>query len=208
MTNAKYLFDNWITLNAPNSPTAIALSAQKEQSVDATLYAAKSISGVTSFDDLFKSDDSISIGLNNIANAMLPPNQYFIVTGISFQYAVAAGTSTTNVKEADYNTVLPAELLNGEISIASNKKPVLEKIAISKFDVADNYIAVGDTNAAAGTAVTYTLRAVGRVGYYELECPKMLKPQEQIEVKIKLTKAAATNAAVRIVLHGVTNVTN
>lgn len=207
MKNAKYLYDTWMQNFAANTPAGIALASQNEQTIDATLYAAKSINAATSIDTIFATDDSLATALTNVANAQLPANQYFMITAIQVLYAVAAGTTATNVKEADYSTVIPAEILAGELSITTNKKPLVDKLSLYKFDTADNYVATGDTNASAATPVTYTMVGRGNVGYYELECPKMIKPQEVIEVKMKFAKAAASNAAIKVIFHGVTNIT-
>lgn len=208
--NPKFLFDQWIQKHAdvyPQINAALYGANPTQQVVDHILYAAKSVSGVSTFDDLVKTDDSLAVGLTNIAQAQLPANQFFMLTGISIQYAVAAGTTADNVKAADYKNILPAAIRNGETSIAVNKKPILDKILSEVFATAGEWKSTGDTNAAAGTAVTYTMGAGGVVGYYELDNPKMIEPQQLIEIKMKFAAAAASNAALRIQFHGATNVT-
>jgi len=209
--NAKALFDAYMhEANAVGSVNANLYKSlyidRTSQTVDAIIFAAKSASASTSFDQLFATDDSLSVGTVNISNAQLPVNTYFMCTAISLQYGVAGGVLPQNVKETDFN-LLPAEIRNGEFSLSMNKKPILEKTLCEIFDHADNYIAVGDTNAAAATPVTYTLQGRGDVCRYELNSPKMLLPQELLEVKLKFVKALAANAAVKIILHGATNVT-
>lgn len=209
-TNSKYLFDKWFEKfgeTPEHQSVKQKLENKNNQVVDHVLYARKSVSGASSFDDMLKTDDTFSHGLTNISGAQLPVDTYFMCTAIGLRYAVAAGTTTSNVKEADYNNIAPLEVLNGEVSIAVDKKPILEKTSSIIFDAADHFVAVGDTNAAAGTAVTYTVKGVGNVGLHVLENPKMIVPQKLIEVKLKFAKALATNAALEIYFLGSWNVT-
>ena len=84
----------------------------------------------------------------------------------------------------------------------------MEKFSCEAFEAADHFVANADTNAAAGTAVTYTMTGKGHVGYYELENPKWLNPQQVIQVSLKFATAlASANSSLRIVLHGAMNQT-
>lgn len=213
-TNAKALFDLYAQTypEIQASPVYAGLypgpgGIPTQQVVDGSLYANKLVGQVSSFDDLFKTDDTLAVGLTNVANAQLPANTFFLLTAISLQYGVAAGTTTTNTKETTFGLV-PAAIKNGEISISCNKRIVLEKMSCEVFERADHYVAEGDTNASAGTPVTYTMVGKGNVGYYELENPKWLNPQQTIQVALKFASAlASANSNVRIVLHGAMNQT-
>lgn len=171
----------------------------------ASIYAAKSISERSSFDDLFKSDDDISVGLSSLSNGKPEASSYFLCTAIMLQYAVAAGTTDDNVKAARYGLISDI-MRNGEIEILQNKRAIFEKQSMEVFHAADHYMPVGDTNAVAGTPVVYTLEGAGNVGLLVLDTPKWIEPERKLEVNLDFAGAAATNAAVRIIFLGAKNV--
>jgi len=79
------------------------------------------------------------------------------------------------------------------------------------FDNIEQYseVATGDTNAAAGTAVTYTMNKVqAGAGIFELPKPKFLFPQQSISVVLDFCVTTASNDNIKIILHGVENVNN
>jgi hypothetical protein len=174
------------------------------QVVDATIMAAKLVGAVKSFNDLFKSDDQISVGLSSLSDARPPKDMLFLVTHIALLYAVAAGTTEQDVREADYN-LIPTEMRNGTLEIMQNKRVIFQEQEMERFYKADQFAPVGDTNANAGTPITYTMKGVGNVGLVKLENPKFIVPQEELEANMKFAKALPNNAAVKIILFGVRN---
>ena len=175
-----------------------------QQAVDAIIYAAKSVSEKTSFDDLFKSDDKISVGISSLSEGKPSAGEYFLATAIMLQYAVAGGTADADVAKADFG-LIHAYMRNGEIKIVQNNREILPAQSCEIFQGADHYEAIGDTNAAAGTPVTNTMMGVGHVGLYELANPKWIYPDRKIDVSLKLAAQLPVNAAVRILFIGVKN---
>jgi len=179
-------------------------SVPSQQVVDSTIMAAKSVGAVKSFSDLFKSDDQISIGLSSLSDARPPKDMLFLLTHIALLYAVAAGTTDSDVKEADYN-LIPTEMRNGTLEITQNKRVIFSEQEMEQFYTAIQFVAVGDTNVGSGTPITYSMRGVGHVGLIKLENPKFIVPQEELETNMKFAKALPANAAVKIILFGVRN---
>jgi hypothetical protein len=175
-----------------------------QQAVDAIFYAAKSVSEKSSFDDLFKSDDKISVGLTSLSEGKPSAGEYFLTTGIMLQYAVAKGTSENDVAKANYGLIHPF-IRNGEIKIVQNNREILPAQSCEIFHVADHYEAIGDTNAVAGNPVENMMMGVGHVGHYKLANPKWIFPDRKIDVSLKFTSQLPVNAAIRIIFIGVKN---
>lgn len=189
----------------PDVYQALYGSQPTQQVVDADIYAAKSVGQVKSFSDLFKADDSIAVGLASLANAKPPSNEFFLLTHIAFLYAVAAGTSDANVAAAEYG-LIPSAVRNGTVEITQNQRLILPEQSMERFAVADHYEAVADSNPAAGTAATYTMKGAGKIGVFKLSNPKWIIPDTQLKVNLKFAAALASNAAIKVVFFGAKNV--
>ncbi len=172
---------------------------------EGNIYAAKSISGLASYEDMFKSDDSIREGITNISNGKPANNEPMLVYGISLQSADAGGTTDAHVKAASFGLITDV-MRNGEIEISQNKRTILARQSMESFCIADHVMAVGDSNAAAETPVDYTMKGFGHVGFVELAVPKWVMPNEKLDVNLKFTAPVAANTAFRVILHGIKNV--
>jgi len=171
----------------------------------ATIAVAKSVSERASYDELFKTDDSITVGVSSIPEAMPPKGEGFFFFFIQLQFAIAAGLTKEDVAMADYG-LIHNYMRNGNILITQNGSVILAEQLMEQFYVADNYVAIGDTNPAAGTPATYTMKGIGNVGLVPLETPKWIKQQERIEARLDFTGPLPVNAAIRLVFYGVKNV--
>lgn len=176
-----------------------------QQVVDANILAAKSVGAVSSFSDLFKSDDSIATGLASLANGKPPTDEFFLLTHIAFLYALTASASNTDVAKASYG-IIPDAVRNGSVEITQNKRVIFVEQAMEPFAVAEHYEAVGDTNPAAGTAATFTMKGVGRIGMIKLDNPKWIIPDRQLKVDLNFAVALPALSAIKILLFGVKNV--
>lgn len=192
-------------LNVPSYKNIYdALIANRMQVVDSIIYSAKVAGAVTSFSDLFKPDDVIKIGKSNLNMAVMPANTAFLVTGIALQYSLAAGTTDANLLGSDFGPI-PNAMRYGEITLTAEGRLILDKLNCEVFHGADNAVATGDTNAAAGTAVTYTMERTA-VGIYKLEKPKWIFPNERLAVDLRFAEAlASANSCVKILLFGAKN---
>lgn len=176
---------------------------RSEQVVDATLYAAKTVGAVASFSDLFKRDDAILTGKTNVSQAKVDANTAFLCTAIAIQYSVAAGATDDNVRQATYG-LLHNNMRNGELTVKAGNRPIVEQLSGEVFYSFDAATAIGDTNAAAGTAVTYTMVQPG-IGVYELENPKWIYPNDILSADFKFAGNLDANGAVKIILIGAKN---
>ena len=171
----------------------------------ATIAVAKSVSTRSSFDELFKTDDAITVGISSIPEAMPPKGEGFLCTHMQLQFAIADGVDKEDVTMADFG-LIHNYMRNGNILITQNGSVVLAEQLMEQFYVADNYVAIGDTNPAAGTPATYTMKGIGNVGLIPLDTPKWIKQQERIEARLDFTAPLPLNSAIRLVLYGVKNV--
>jgi len=175
-----------------------------QQAVDATIYAAKSVGAVKTFDDLFKSDDKISVGIASLSEGKPAAGDYFLATHIALQYAVAAGTTDADVKAANFG-LISSLIRNGEIKMSQNNREILPSQSCEIFYAAKQVVVAGDNNVAAGTAIVNTFAGFGDIGLYKLENPKWIYPDRKLDVSLKFADALPANSAVRMIIYGVKN---
>jgi len=138
-------------------------SSKDLQLVDYRYYAAKPIDG-ESYVRMFDLGDNDTVeGISNTPNGKVPASEYFSVRGIRLvaSEVTTAGTAPTlnEIKAADFNSVAPAPVLNGEMTFGIGNVNFFEKMPIS---------------------VTDTRGTDKKVGEYYFDCPKMLKANEKI----------------------------
>jgi len=209
-TNLKRLFDeraDQLRISHPDIWAALGYGGQvpTQQLSVASYYAAKSVSAVASFDDMFKSDDDQSVGMTNLSKGKPEPGEVFLLCALQVQHAAAGGAADSNVKAAAFG-LISTVMRNGEIEITQKNRSIIARQSMEPFYAADNVTPVGDTNAVAGTAITYTMTGFGNIGLVELDTPKWIYPDQKIDVLLKMSGATTANDAVRIVLIGVKNV--
>jgi len=209
LEGAKLAFDarrEIIKGEAPDVYNAIYGDVPTMQVVDHAYVAAKVAGEVTAYYDLFKSDDNIATGLASLSEGKPPAKQFFIITHIMLQYAVAAGTTDAQVAAATYG-IAPSALLNGNFKLEQGSRILIPELPCSIFSNPGNgYTAIGDTNVAAGTAITYTMVSPN-AGLYRLSNPKFIYPQEKLDLSLKFAAAlASANACVKVTVIGAANV--
>lgn len=138
-------------------------SSKDIQLVDYRYYVAKNIDG-ESYVRMFDLGDNDTVeGISNTPNGKVPSGEYFSVRGIRLvaSEVTAAGSALTlnEIKGADFNSVAPAPVLNGEMTFGIGNVNFFEKMPIS---------------------VTDTRGTDKKVGEYYFDCPKMLKSNEKI----------------------------
>ena len=139
--------------------------------------------GKSSIEMLANADDK-TIGLTNLNSRKLDADKYFLVTGIQLLYAVAGGTTSDDIKAADYKTDLPAVIKNGEFTMELGTEVLVPEISVENF------------NEGGSTIVPK--------GFYKLENPKWLKPLQEIKPEFKFAGVAALNSALKFRLIGAT----
>jgi len=210
----KHLFSNWLAeykkrlseLQAADSAVFNDLASGSQQLSVANYYATKCVGAVSSYNDLFKSDDDISVGMTNISSGKPQAGDRFLLCGISVQYVTAAGTAAANTKAAAFG-LINTNMRNGEIEISQNKRMILEKQLMEPFYTSEQVYATADTNPALGTPSAATIAGFGNIGFYELPTPKWIEPERKIDVAMDFAAAmGSANASVRIILWGIKNV--
>ena len=134
---------------------------------DYTLYSIKQVNSKTI--KLFETQDDKEVGLRNIANAKLPKNFVFLVSGIYLLAGVAEDANDKEkVKATNFKSLLsfPA-IANGEFSLKANKKQIIPEGNIIRKFITDN-----NHNTA--------------LGYFKLDNPRLIKDDELIEFVVEL----------------------
>jgi len=143
---------------------------------DYTIYSIKPVGGSKTI-KLFETQDDKEVGLRNIANAKLPKNFVFLVSGIYFLAGVATDINNKDaVKSTEFKSVsfFPT-VANGEFSLKANKKQIIpEGNMIRKF-LTDN-----DHNSP--------------IGYFKLDNPRLIKDDELIEFVVELGTSLGVDA--------------
>lgn len=192
-----------IQMADPKLYDAIYGPTPTQQVNDQGYYAAKVIaSGASTYDDMFASDDDISVTsttrATNLSDGKTPNGEFMLVDTITLQ-----SVAGSDVSAADFGLIAD-ELRNGTIEIMQDNRVILKECLMERFFQASDFVPTGDTNAAAGTAVTYTMKAI-EAGVYHLDNPKWLYPNEKIDVRLKLGKKLGADLCVRIELSGAVN---
>lgn len=160
---------------------AQAIKSGSVQVVDYALYTAVDL-GTSTTVEAFQASDNKEVGISNINKRQLEANTYFLVTGIQIlESTVAIGTSNTTLKNAVYG-VIGNTVGNGEFELKVGDKVLVPRNSMEMFKTPAN---------------TDKL-----VGYYELDCPKLITPLTDIVPWIYLPASTASKA-LKIVLYGV-----
>ncbi len=154
------------------------LAAKDLQLVDSLYYVVKAANSVTSV-KMFRGDDTLTVGVGNIANQKLEKDAWFLLTHVGL------------LSGADANPLLASfgvpvkQVLNGTIEFKANGKYIFPK---------DSSLQMFDT----------TNRSNVDRGVVELDSPKWLEPQ--IAINCDLTFATATPATenVKFIMYGQT----
>ncbi len=134
---------------------------------DWTIYSTKLISSKTI--KMFEPQDDKEVGVRNLANAKLPKNSVFLVSGL----IMLAGTTTIlndaeAIKGINYRSVsIVPSIANGEFSLKANKKQIVPENQSNRRFVTDN-----------DTTVQW--------GYYKLDNPRLINDEEVIEFVVEL----------------------
>lgn len=134
---------------------------------DWTIYSVKQIKSKTI--KMFEPQDDKNVGLSNIANARLPKNTVFLVSGIILLTGISSDPNDEDKNKAiNFKSVstVPA-IANGEFSLKANKTQIVPENQSNRRFVTDNDHTV-------------------QWGYYKLDNPRLVKDEEVIELVIEL----------------------
>lgn len=160
------------------SGLASALTSGQIKLVDAILYSVKPLANSTTV-ELMEAADQKKVGLRNLNKRQLEANTYMLVTGI--QIMASDETADDKLPTAEYAKI-SNDIANGELEIKQGDKIIFPRNSCEIFK-------------SEGTDEKKF------VGYYKLECPKMLIPLTDIVPTLWLP--SGVNKSVKIVFHGV-----
>lgn len=160
----------------PNNPP-------KEHPVDIAYYSAKKADAVTSFSQLFASDDAKVDGLRNVAQAKLDSNKYLLCNRVLLMSAVVG----TGESVSDAVFAAPADdVLQGEIEITVGRRVILPKQPIQGL---------------------FANEKEKKDGVFFLDNPKFIMPDQEIIVRFYWPKALAAETCIKLGLAGTVNAT-
>jgi hypothetical protein len=143
---------------------------------DYTIYSIKPVGGSKTI-KLFETQDDKEVGLRNIANAKLPKNFVFLVSGIYFLAGVSANINDKDaLKATEFKSVsFYPTIANGEFSLKANKKQIIpEGNMIRKFLTDNDH--------------------TRPIGYFKLDNPRLIKDDELIEFVVELGTSTGVDA--------------
>jgi hypothetical protein len=163
------------------------------QLVDYRYYSTKIVEGATYVRMFDLGDNDTVEGISNTPNGKVPAGEYFSCRGIRLVAGEATTPDLAGAKAADYSSVAPAIVMNGEMTFGIGNVNFFEKMPISVTDTRQN--------------------TTGKVGEYYFDCPKMLKANEKITFNLFFAGAAAAatsgkKLALRLELIGSKNAKN
>lgn len=135
--------------------------------------------------ELILTSQVFATGVTNLDRGMLPKGYFLLVSAIQFLFGdapIAGGTP--QVSQAPYGTI-PAPLRNGSFEFVANGKYIVPEMSANIFDK--------------------TNRTDVDLGYFALDNPKLIEPQQSIKFNIKwqgLLTTFAANPAAKVVFHG------
>lgn len=134
---------------------------------DGVIYSMKTIASKTI--KMFEPQDEKAVGIRNIANAKLPKNMVFVVSGILLLAGVSADAKDVEkFKATSFKSIsqIPA-MVNGEFSLKANRKYFIPEGTSNRlFDTDNNNM----TN----------------LGYFKLSNPRPIMDEELLEFTIEL----------------------
>lgn len=137
---------------------------------DADFYVRKAIAGTG---DLLDASNVKAIGLSSFNENKLPELTTFVMSAIRVSYATHASlTNPAAVKYDNSSASIPVALLNAELVIKINDKPVVE-LPVSKF-----------FNANGSAPVSF--QAQGPNDTIELKAMKLITPKDILGIELKL----------------------
>ena len=170
VTRAQGFFNRMAALGEVDAETTRLIRERKMTFNDADYYVRKMLNtaGTT---DILDSSNIRRAGITNLDKNQLPDNIYMVLEAVKLGWATDAGTNPAAPKYHSQNPGIPTPLLNGEIVIHIDDKPIIELPAGRFFNAEDQGISQSIP------------------GIYDtvfLENLKLIKHADQLKVTIRL----------------------
>ena len=154
-----------------------ALLNKRKQLNDQVLFEVAQITGKTV--RVIKTDGGKAVGVRNLSNGK--HDNYFLCSAVRLMY----GNGPTDYAVTYSGETYPAELENGNITIKTNDKAILNELQIAHIKT---YSSDKDER---------------RAGFYELQNPKWIYPNTEIKINIEMPQFSIPGAAwVKVMLIG------
>lgn len=164
---------------------AKAMIAGTIQSVDYALYAVRHLGADTTI-ELMQASDTQKVGLTNMNNRKLDANNYALVKGIQLLMSSEKVAATDSALQGATFGKINSTIANGDFELKQGDKTLIPRTSCEVF-------CKGGDNSL--------------VGYYALECPKMLAPLTEIvptlyvPVAVNDSQTPANSTVAKIVFH-------
>ncbi len=158
--------------------TKKGLLNKQKQLVDTALYVVKDVSN-SKVVKMFQDDDNKVVGKSNVSGGKLEKGNFFTLKAI--QILVGYGSVGEGWKTASFNTI-PSYIRNGEFELVANGSVLIPRMSMEVFNTQNNYDV--------------------KMGYYELENPKMIETQQPLDKEIEWAQNMQTGSFIKAVLYG------
>jgi hypothetical protein len=175
----------------------------KLQLCDATIVSAKGalLTATKFYEDLFASDDDInrpgthSTKITDLNEGKIQKDEFFMLYAIQLQHASDVDGSSVKIGEAKWN-LISAAMRNGTIEVTQNGRVIVPEMSMEVFYTPQLVAATAETT-----------HLVWGNGIFELDEPKVLNPNEKVDVKMRFgyTLTAGDANAIRMVMRGIKN---
>ena len=158
--------------------TKQGLLNKQKQLVDTAFYVVKDISN-SKIVKMLKDDDNKVVAMSNISGGKLEKENFFTLKGIQLLYGVAG--LQEDFKNVNFR-VLPDFIRNGEFEFTANGSILIPAMSCEVFNT--------------------TRMSNIRMGYFELVNPKMIEPQQPMDLEVEWESNAPERTWMKVVLIG------
>ena len=143
--------------------------------------------------------DNKVVGLSDLNFGRFEKDEYFLLSGISLMGGIAKTANNAGVQGCRYGE-LPDSVLNGIFELKANGKTLNRIISCEVFRTFQSR-EVDHTADKYGFAYSVTVNTP-HFNYHKLDNPKLIDPQQLIEMNITTAVATEQNTALKLILWG------
>ncbi len=175
VTRAQSFFNRMAANGEIDQETQNLIRTKKMTFNDADYYVRKQLNAAGTT-DILNSSNTRKVGVTNLDKNQLPDNIYMVLEGVKLAWGTDPGTNAAIPKYTSQAPGIPLALVNGEIVISVNDKPIVDLPASRFFNNSD-------------TGVTQEIS--GHKDTVMLENLKLIKHSDQLTATIKLADGSS-----------------
>jgi len=179
VTRAQSFFNRMAANGEIDQETQNLIRTKKMTFNDADYYVRKQLNAAGTT-DILNSSNIRKVGITNLDKNQLPDNIYMVLEGVKLAWGTDAGTNAAIPKYTSQAPAIPLALVNGEIVISVNDKPIVDLPASRFFNNSDTGI---------------TQQISGHNDTVLLENLKLIKHSDQLTATIKLADGSSLPAS-------------